>query len=615
MKDALRGLDDIGPDDAVFQRARQGPRRPEPSTGPSQAQRGLAAVTALVVFGVAAGFAWRTWNAADVTPAEPNLTPGTVVPLGADGSTLWPEWTAAQLADAQNQADAGKADRALDPLQVTRDFAEAVLGWPNGSYVATVVDTPATGMTVRLDQLPASCPSPLPGEVLARICSVPPGTEEVTLAQPGTVGDGGIWAVTQVIAPTASIDAAPGQVVENGGSISGRLDVAEGLQGASGSLITNLSGSAACSHSDMHPTNGGAIEISLGLPPEPDQGPSCGLSLPAFVWASTSIEENDALRNIGPFLGGPSSYASLTAFPVVVALPESGPQVDLSMYTDPMGWSVSYPTEWIVSPLDIQDKVGTQGVVIASGPNGVASPNAATPAPVGPDLASAPSDLVVLGIRTTSGGPPVEPPVGDDTPIPLSATDLKVAPGTCTVCPAFMHVQINGVGYELVLWEGRDASEADITAARAIIESFQGVSLQPGTITSGWTPVPEPAGGSPIDEGAAIVLSGTPALQQLGVMYLMHPSRDLPLYALDLVPDTCGEGQDQRWDGRAQQIRVSCPDGTLIVYDAEGLPDAANPPGADSRLSAYPVIRSWDGQLLLGTQLPYSERPQWSWHF
>ncbi len=56
---------------------------------------------------------------------------------------------------------------------------------------------------------------------------------------------------------------------------------------------------------------------------------------------------------------------------------------------------------------------------------------------------------------------------------------------------------------------------------------------------------------------------------------------------------------------------MTCPDGTVIAYDAEGRPDPANPSAFDRRLDAYPVIRSWDGQLLLGVAVPVIMRPQW----
>ena len=123
-----------------------------------------------------------------------------------------------------------------------------------------------------------------------------------------------------------------------------------------------------------------------------------------------------------------------------------------------------------------------------------------------------------------------------------------------------MDIQTNGVGYEIDLWAGRDASEVDVAAARAIIESFRGATLRSGTVTAGWTPLFTPQGGFPKGEATAVVLAGAPELQRLGVMYVMHPVSG-PIYALDLVPDTCGEGQDQRWDRRPRRSASPAPTG------------------------------------------------------
>jgi hypothetical protein len=319
-------------------------------------------------------------------------------------------------------------------------------------------------------------------------------------------------------------------------------------------------------------------------------------------------------------MNGDTSFVSFAAVPIVVSIPENAPTETpsaspLSRYADPAGWSVDVPSGWTASPIDVQDKVSTRGVVIANGPGGLASPNAATPGPIGPDLGTASSDTVALTIITTSGGPLVGIAPDDDTPLPLSASDLQVMPGPCTTCPASMTFRSNGVGYEIDLWAGSDASGADIATAKSIIESFQGASLTPGTVTDGWTPLSKPAGGFPVGDGTPIALSGTPELQKLGVMFVMRPASGLPMYALDLAPDTCGEGQDQRWDPAAQQIRITCPDGTMIVYDAEGRPDAANLAPYDRRLGVYPVIRSWDGQDLPGVSVPLIMPPKWSWHW
>jgi len=427
-----------------------------------------------------------------------------------------------------------------------------------------------------------------------------------------------VVSVTAPASPTAALEVQPGQVIANDGTSAGSVEGVDLALTTAGSFIGDVGGRGSCEAAQGGSQEGPRVAIDVTVRPDAVAGTDCGPAAPGFVWAGAAVDPE--MKQLTDPLDGGTVFVSFAAVPIVVSIPENVPTESvgppagasgLSRYTDPAGWSVSYPSAWSLNPIDIQSRVNIQGVVIANGPGGLASPNAATPGPIGPDLGSAASDLVALGITATSGGPPGSLPVDDDTPLPLSASDLKVQPTTCTVCPASMNIQTNGVGYEIALWAGSDASEADIAAARAIIESFRGATLRSGTVTAGWTPLFTPQGGFARGEATAAVLTGTPDLQRLGVIYVMHPVSG-PIYALDLVPDTCGEGQDQRWDAQAQEIRVTCPDGTVIRFDPEGRPLPGNPAGADRRLQAYTVIRSWDGQFLLGVSEPYFEQPQWT---
>ncbi len=561
-REALRGLDEVGPDAAVYRRAGEGPSRDEPPEGPSRGKRIIAGVTAVAVFALAAGFAWRAFRPTSTSNAvSPPPSPGSVVPLGEDGSVLWPENTKAGLQATQAQADAGDATVAwrLDPSQVATKFAAQVLGWDESSYSMTETSTALipgngniTGKKLELSRLVAPCPTPVDGHALGAMCYG--GTEDVVLAQPVSRGGGGIWSVLSVSAPDASIDAPTGQVVRSGDSIDAHISVPDGLNGSAGfKSCGGASGVGGVSSGDQ------SIEV--------DAATGCGQSSAGFVWVASSPDRFVDASLYDP-MNSDAAFVSFTAVPIVVSIPENVPTATpaastMSRYTDPSGWRVAYPSAWTASPIDVQEKVSTRGVVIANGPNGLASPNSATPGPIGPDLGSAASDLVALSIITTSGGPPIGLPPGDDTPLPLSASDLKVMPGICTTCPASMRFRSNGVGYEIDLWAGPDASAADVVAAKSIIESFRGASLHPGAVTEGWTALSKPAGGFPVGVGTPIALSGRPELQVLGVMFVMRPASGLPMYALDLVPDTCGEGQDQRWDpaGSADPHDMSRRDG------------------------------------------------------
>ncbi len=619
---ALRDLDELGPDGSVYRRARQGPSHPDTPEGPSRAKRLVAGVTAAAVFALAAGFAWRALRPSGESAAAAPA-PGTVVALGEDGSTLWPENTAAGLRAAQAEADAGNLAWRLDPEEVATRFANQVLGWNPGNYgidttVTKTLQGSVVGMTARVTRYALPCPAPV-NDHMGPMCAG--GAEDIALAEAVTTGAAGVWSVVSVTAPTspaAALEVQPGLVIANGGTSTGSVEGVDLARTEAGSFIGDVGGGGSCEAPHGGSQEGPRVAIDVTVRPDAVAGTDCGPAAPGFVWAGAAVDP-ETTQLTDP-LDGSTVFVSFAAAPIVVSIPENVPTESagptgvasgLSSYTDPAGWSVSYPSAWSVSPIDIQGRVNAQGVVIANGPGGLASPNAATPGPVGPDLGSAASDLVALGITAWSGGPPGGPQVDDDTPLPLSASDLKVPPGTCTVCPAGMNIQTNGVGYEIALWAGRDASEADIAAARAIIESFTGAALRSGTVTAGWTPLFMPQGGFPKGEGTAAVLTGTPELQRLGVIYVMHPASG-PIYALDLVPDTCGEGQDQRWDAQAQEIRVTCPDGTVIRFDPEGRPLPGNPAGADRQLQAYAVIRSWDGQFLLGVSEPYFEEARWT---
>lgn len=104
LRRALRDFDDVAPDDDVFRRAKSGPTRPL-STGNPRRERLIAGVTAVAVFVLAATFAWNVLEQGD-DPEQP-MPEVETVEVGADGSTLWPQRTRAELVTAQTRTDAG----------------------------------------------------------------------------------------------------------------------------------------------------------------------------------------------------------------------------------------------------------------------------------------------------------------------------------------------------------------------------------------------------------------------------------------------------------------------------------------------------------------------------
>ena len=206
LKRALRGFDEIGPDDAVFRRAQGGPTRPTP-TGRPRGERLIAGATAVVVFALAATFAWRVLERGDPEPRMPEVE---TVALGADGSTLWPQRTHAELVSAQSRTDAGNGGFGwqLSPGGVINRFAESVLGWPPDTF-RTSLDRSREGngtLVAHLERTEETCPPFTPDDEARGIGRCLPGVEEIKLVQPITVGDGGVWVVAAVRSPDIGID-------------------------------------------------------------------------------------------------------------------------------------------------------------------------------------------------------------------------------------------------------------------------------------------------------------------------------------------------------------------------------------------------------------------------
>src|SRR5204862_413791 len=120
----LEGIDEVAPRDDVYERAKAGPTLPE-AQSPMQrtSTRVATAIAAFVVFALAISlFAIPTLRLHDESSA-----------LSAGGQLLplWPARTVEQVQALQDEADAGRADWALDPQQVATRFGQVVLGWPD----------------------------------------------------------------------------------------------------------------------------------------------------------------------------------------------------------------------------------------------------------------------------------------------------------------------------------------------------------------------------------------------------------------------------------------------------------------------------------------------------
>ena len=601
-KERLRAFDDLAPDDGVFARASQGPRRDVPD-GPSGRKRLTAGIVAFAVFGAAAVFAWQALRPAQ-RQDESSIHAPDVVALGEEGSVLWPERSADTLAALQADADAsrGRTRWLLDPADVTDEFVSRVLGWQSDTYEVALAPE-GDQVVAHVTQVPATCPSPAPGEAPTAVCLVT-GQEDLLLAQPVKKGEGGIWTVLSVTSPLMALDAIPGQTVTNHGSIGVHFEIPEELAVVVGSVIGDWNGPGNCSTTSgtsRLPGPDGSIQVAIGS--DRDLGTDCGESAPGYAWVATATWDIHA--GADPLVGDSTSYVAVTAVPINVSIPENAPGEGLTSYVDALEWRVDYPSDWTVTPIATKDMVAYSGAAFSNVDPGVAPPNSATPSPIALDPATMPSDAVEVVITHRAGGPAPDR-LSDDTRLPVTLDDLGCSLPSKLLCGA--QIRGNGLDYSIEVRRGVDASDQDIAAAEALVASLRFPALRVGDVTAGLTAL-GPASEYKAERGTPAAMSGP-----FGVVYVMRGPNGT--YVLDLDPDGCGEGESETWDPETLQIWIRCPGylGTGDVrYDRFGQPDPRNAPEFQIPLKAHPVITTWDGTLLVSIDDTMGSLPRSYW--
>jgi hypothetical protein len=588
LKRALRAFDDVGPDAAVFRRAKGGPTRAAAPSGRPRGERMIAGLTAVAVSALAATFSWRVLRAPDEPgPPEPATE---VVELGSDGSTLWPQRTHVELVSAQSRTDAGNGGFRwqLDPDEVLARFAETVIGWPDDTF-RTSMDRSGEAdgtLVAHLERTEETCPPFTPDDEARGLGRCLPGAEDVTLVQPMTVGDGGVWVVAAVRSPDIGIDLAPGQVIHNGASVRATVATGEDLNAARVVVVGGFDEDRNCFRSSGADPELEGAEVEVSIEPDATAGTECGTSVHGYVVVSTATWHVAASANnvANPINGDSSPYVSVEAIPVVVSIPENGPAPGMNVYEDPLGgWKVDLPEPWYVAPAN--DVAGERTLTIS---------NDALPIEAdtmqGPDPSTFPADLVVLEITRLVGKPP-HGSAGNDSTFPLDPGRFR-SPFQTTEAPV-VAFQGNGLAFEARLFVGEEATDDVVASMLDVVRSLRFPSLGSGTRESGWMSLGK-VGWYPDDRG-----SPTYGDNRWGVIYVVRGLSGA--YVLDLVPDSCGEGGNQTWDRDLQQILMECPYGPDIRYERDGTQVAGNPPGATEPLDVYPVITAWDGTLLVST--------------
>lgn len=317
------------------------------------------------------------------------------------------------------------------------------------------------------------------------------------------------------------------------------------------------------------------------LPSGPSRARRFTAGITAFaVFALAAAFAWHALRPIGsPAPAGPTPTAN-------------EPSADISTYADPLGWKVDYPSNWVVTPVDIEPgRVSFSGATISNVEVAALSPNPATPAPGPlPDAGPLPSNAVLVTITHREGGPAPDV-TSNDSQFPLTWDESPTAPGSLPYAPD-LQFRGNGVDYTASVFVGPDASEADIQALDRLIGSIRFPTLPPDRVINGWVSLIRPVGH--YRKGV-----GTPEYAgPLSVIYVMRgPQGD---YVLDLSPDGCGESPADEWDANRLEVLLRCSDGSVARWERDGSPVAGNRPGFRRPLDQHPVITAWNGDLLVG---------------
>jgi hypothetical protein len=576
-RDRLGAFERLSPERDVYDRALEGPRREPPREGPSTGSRVLAGVVAVAVAVAAGAVAWRAFRTTPVQPVP--REEAEVVSLGEDGSVLWPVRSADTLAQLQEDADAGtgRAQWTLTPERVLREFAENVLGWyPEATYDAQL-ETLANGrVRATLTRITTDCEHPDYDRGQQKCY---PATEVIELAQPGRQGDGGVWVIVEARSPDLVLDVQTGQVLQNGDSVAAGLTVIDPLRALVGAYIGDYTTDEHCSE-----RSGAALvteptaSIQVRVDPDRMVGTDCGEHQPAYVFAATAAWRASA--GVDPMVGDSSGYNAVTAVPVQVQIPENAAPEGMVTYTDTLGWRVDVPREWEVTRIDTQDRVTTTGATFM-----------------------APDGHTNVTITHREGGPAPDL-LSNDTSFPVSLQDMGCDVETVETCS--VQVRGNGLDYSIE-WGSISATQADIDAGAAIVDTLRFPALEGDDRSGGWVSLGEPRW---YPEGR-----GSPAgITKLGVVYVLRgPEGD---YALDLDPDGCGEGENETWDPDTLQIWIQCPDylGTGDVrYDRFGNPDSGNAPEFSRPLHAYPVITAWNGTLLVYVDGSIDDLPEQRW--
>jgi hypothetical protein len=574
----LDDLDEVGPTDDVYRRAKASPVDPhEPLPGPKTSNRVVTGVVAFSVFALALS-----------AFALPLLRMGSTAPADEGSLGMFPIWPAQTSADLQRLQDS-PAPWALDPKATAIAFTERVMGWSGASaklndepgcvFGAGASPTPipgnqggCTSPSVAVDGLLTYSVWPPPGpcndvgtEQMGgnAFCAARP-PEFVEVYQPLAQGDGQIWAVHQAAGsfPRTTMSVVAEQHVRDGASINATVSPLEvGSFAALGYGSCNQYASVVSGGnqtSDGGSSSGLAIEVQLT--------DVCQGYVQGYAWAATSSQplypHTDPILHRAP---DTPVLSTLTAVPVVMVFPSGGGETTVSStpaptaqavgwttYTDPKGWSIDVPTDWDVQ---IITQGGNDGAAFSTG-----------------DLSL---QIGIVPIQTT----------GDDSRFPLDADQL-LGPAEAGLIGHF-----RGDGQEFMvdvpsIYDLHDIPDNELETVRHMIGSISFEPWRVGETRNGWTAVGKAlrsASAQWVGAGQHFLTSGSD-----GHRLAFGPPAD------------CVNGTPTFEIRESGSAAESCPDGTGGDWNVDtGEPLPGNSPGFTETLPSFPAVYSWDDQLLI----------------
>jgi hypothetical protein len=506
----LAGIDQVGPSDDVFERAKAGPSLPERQS-PMQrtSTRVVTAIAAFVVFALGISVF-----------AIPALRLGGNPTISAGGQVqpLWP-WSSIDAVQAWRDDPQSIGSTSVDhfssPNEVATAFGRDVLGWtevwaheqgtpetypcpgpgpipqpdvgfvsPSGApQLCSSVVYPGMSMPpTMVPYAPTTAPpafrtfdlSTCPPDAACDYAFGPPSAS-VVVFQP--IGSGGPWAVLEARNNYVGLSLAPGTVLHDGSTIyasglipnqthavlgfhasstgCGETGTTGGFGSTNQEAGTDLVGGSAGTYAR------GQLDLKLS-----GQDPSCQQQGGyAFV-----VISDEPVSTTDPLAGLPSgagvfafSAVPLTfTFPTVAAssAPPSldtstPPQMAWTTYTNDLGWTIDVPRTWDTTKLDGSDANGDyDGAAFGSAP--------LEQYPGGPTTVGAPSGEVLLILyqyvctACLGGGSQT---AGDDVQFPLSIDDMDPVDGG-----SVLTFRMNGSPFILSIRAGGDGPTPEQTS-------------------------------------------------------------------------------------------------------------------------------------------------------